>query len=327
MPTPSVTAGSVCGPGAQVPGLFFFESLVWYNKGMKNILLLFLLLFVGIFAVSLPVLAVLPSLDVMISSVNVKQGDTIVFVVKNEPQDVVGKVGAVKIRFFRSENQLDWVGIIGMPVSKRPGKYAVLISTPGKASFRTTVTVSKTKWPVTNLEVTPDLAQKGYTAKSIVNTVQNDENKQLEGVLSVIDSPNYVSKPFIYPLQSISIVGPFGDIRKSGKYEIQHMGADLKAANGTSVQAVNDGKVVFEKEGMVDYGNIMIIDHGLGVYSLYLHLSQFNAKVGDFVKQGDVIALSGATGYVTGPHLHFGIKVRGSGVDPLKFIAATQNTW
>src|SRR5207249_3699760 len=98
---------------------------------------------------------------------------------------------------------------------------------------------------VTTLVITPELAQKGYTAKKIVATVRNDENKQLNTVLSVINPASYVSRPFIYPLQMINIMGAFGDIRKSGKSSIQHMGVDLQAPVGTPVYAINDGKVVF----------------------------------------------------------------------------------
>ena len=148
----------------------------------------------------------------------------------------------------------------------------------------------------------------------------------LNHVLDVYNPVAYATKPFINPLSEIAIVGAYGEIRKSGKLKIQHLGVDLKATTGTPVLAVDDGKVVFIRSSP-DYGNTLIIDHGLGVYSLYLHLSEFKVQLGQMVKQGDTVALSGDTGYATGPHLHFSIKIRGASVDPLKFIETTQSQW
>ena len=64
----------------------------------------------------------------------------------------------------------------------------------------------------------------------------------------------------------------------------------------------------------------MVLDHGEGIFSMYYHCSEIKVKVGDVIEKGDLIALSGATGRVSGPHLHFGILVRGAQVDPLDFI-------
>ncbi len=262
--------------------------------------------------------------DVFVSSDALLQADTLLVTVKNEPQTITGKLGAVTLHFFRNETGADWVCIVGMPVNKKPGTYQLIINVETKTPFIKDITVLKRDFPVTELTITPDLIQKGYTAKKIISNIQNQENLALNKVLSAFTKKVYFTKPFISPLSEIRVVGDFGDIRATGNYKIQHLGVDLKALTGTNVYAVNDGKIVFEKN-LPDYGNTLIIDHGLGVYSLYLHLSKFNIKVGEIVKQGDIIALSGATGYATGPHLHFSIKVRGSALDPLKFVQATQS--
>jgi murein DD-endopeptidase MepM/ murein hydrolase activator NlpD len=98
----------------------------------------------------------------------------------------------------------------------------------------------------------------------------------------------------------------------------------LDAQTGTKVYAVNDGKVVLTYD-FIDYGKTIVIDHGLGIFSLYLHLDKFNSQEGQKVKQGDVIAYSGNTGYSIAPHLHFSIKLNGASVDPLNFIEITKN--
>lgn len=127
------------------------------------------------------------------------------------------------------------------------------------------------------------------------------------------------SHPFHRPLNS-TIITPFGrrrflnDIPKS-----PHGGIDLRGQTGTPVPAAAGGKVAFS--GKLYYsGNAVIIDHGLDVFSLYLHLNTIAVVVGEQVRQGQVVGTLGSTGRVTGPHLHWGIKVNGVFVDPLEFI-------
>jgi murein DD-endopeptidase MepM/ murein hydrolase activator NlpD len=103
-----------------------------------------------------------------------------------------------------------------------------------------------------------------------------------------------------------------------------HKAIDYGVPTGTAVQASGDGKVVEMGSGSGDrsYGNYVIIDHGSGYSTLYAHLSEFRVGRGDVVKQGMVIALSGATGYVTGPHLHFEVRQNGQSVNPSSWLGA-----
>ena len=115
----------------------------------------------------------------------------------------------------------------------------------------------------------------------------------------------------------------FGDFIGFGKYKLQHLGVDLKAPEKTEIYAVNDGKVVLTAN-LSNYGKTVIIDHGLGIFSMYLHLEEFKVSLGQMVGRGQTIGLSGDTGYVTGPHLHFSMRVDGTRVDPVGFITATK---
>jgi len=263
--------------------------------------------------------------EVRVSSEAVLQGGTILVVVKNEPNEISGSLGSINLHFFRDESNKDWVAITGMTVNKKPGEYKLLINVPNKPVFEKFITVFKRDFPVTRLLITPQLSQKGYTAKNIIANTAN-ENKILAKVLNVVTPISYINKPFIYPLSEIKDVGSFGSIRKSDNYTVRHLGQDLKALINTLVYSANDGKVVLVKS-LRDYGNIVIIDHGLGVYSLYLHLGYFNVKEGQMIKRGDLVGLSGNTGYSVAPHLHFSISARGASLDPLKFIQATQGEW
>ncbi len=133
------------------------------------------------------------------------------------------------------------------------------------------------------------------------------------------DPKKYWEDRFILPINS-KITSKFGTKRMfNGKLKSYHGGTDFRAKIGTPVKASNSGIVKLVKKRFYA-GNSIIIDHGKGIFSSYYHLSKFKVKVGDKVKRGQIIALSGATGRITGPHLHFGIRVYGVNVDPIQFI-------
>lgn len=130
----------------------------------------------------------------------------------------------------------------------------------------------------------------------------------------------YWNKPFIYPLVS-AITSPFGSARLfNGEVKSFHSGTDFRATIGTPISAVNDGVVVIAKERFLA-GKSVVISHGEGVFSMYYHCSEIKVKLGQKVKRGEIIALSGDTGRVTGPHLHFAMFVNGVQIDPMDFIA------
>ena len=116
------------------------------------------------------------------------------------------------------------------------------------------------------------------------------------------------------------ITSGFGKARLyNEKLKSYHGGTDFRADIGTPLMACNNGKVVLAKERFYA-GNSVVRDHGHGIYSCYFHMSRFNVKEGQNINKGDIIGLSGNSGRVTGPHLHFGIRVGGEQVDPLQFI-------
>ena len=98
-----------------------------------------------------------------------------------------------------------------------------------------------------------------------------------------------------------------------------HLGLDIAGINNTPIFAANHGKVVFTGEIGI-YGNVVILDHGYGLHSLYGHLQKIDVQEGEFVKKGDVIAASGETGLVFGDHLHFEMRVNGVPVNPIEWF-------
>lgn len=263
--------------------------------------------------------------QVYLSSDSLEQGDTL-FIRINSQSDVnknQGKLGSEEINFFKLAGSKEWWGIIGINVKTKPGKYDLMIDSAEGNTFEQEIDITERKFPITELLVTKELEEKGYTQAKIIEDITTKENLILAQVLTIFTPRAYFSSAFIYPLKKIKDIGAFGNIRKSGDSGLQHLGVDIEAGIGTPVYAINDGVVRFS-EGLNTYGKTLIIDHGFGIFSLYLHLNEFKFSAGEQVKQGDIIAFSGNTGYSIAPHLHFAVKVNGTAVDPLRFISTIE---
>jgi murein DD-endopeptidase MepM/ murein hydrolase activator NlpD len=111
----------------------------------------------------------------------------------------------------------------------------------------------------------------------------------------------------------------------NGKLDSIHKGMDFRAAKGTPVRAGNSGIVVLARPLYYE-GNCVIIDHGLGLYTISMHLSHIDVQEGQHVATGDKLGLSGATGRVTGPHLHWAVRWQGAYLDPAKVLRMNLNT-
>ncbi|MBD3767568.1 MAG: M23 family metallopeptidase [Gammaproteobacteria bacterium] len=127
--------------------------------------------------------------------------------------------------------------------------------------------------------------------------------------------------PMIWPTAG-RISGVYGSQRVlNGEPRRPHFGVDIAAPEGTAVVAPSDGQVVLVHPNMVLTGQTMMIDHGLGLMSIYVHLSDMNVSVGDYVKRGQLIGKVGKTGRATGPHLHWGMTWRDVQIDAAKLVA------
>ncbi len=130
--------------------------------------------------------------------------------------------------------------------------------------------------------------------------------------------------PSIRPLPG-RVTSPFGVQRLlNKKYERVHLGVDLAGPVGEPIKAMLAGRVVLAREAYI-HGATVIVDHGGGVMSLYCHLSAFKKAPGDFVERGETVGLCGATGRVTGPHLHWGLKIQNEDVDALTMFNLQAN--
>jgi murein DD-endopeptidase MepM/ murein hydrolase activator NlpD len=117
-----------------------------------------------------------------------------------------------------------------------------------------------------------------------------------------------------------SITSPFGSSRVfNGEVKTVHYGVDLRANEKTPLYSTNAGKVVFAKEAFFG-GNMVVIDHGMGLFSSYSHMSKIGVASGQRIGKGEKLGMAGSTGRVTGPHLHWAMKVSGLSVDPHQLL-------
>jgi len=129
-------------------------------------------------------------------------------------------------------------------------------------------------------------------------------------------------RPSLWPVDG-RLMSPFGGRTDPFSGEgAMHTGVDLEAHMGTPVRATADG-IVLHTEWFGSYGKVIAVDHGNGFESLYAHLSRFDVIPGQEIRRGDILGLSGATGRVTSPHLHYEVRMRGTPVNPYPFLKST----
>ncbi len=143
----------------------------------------------------------------------------------------------------------------------------------------------------------------------------DDEEALLKSIWDKVTPEHFWNGKFIRPIDS-EITSEFGVKRiMNNKKESLHRGTDYRGKTGTPIQSVNSGIVALTDNHFFG-GNTVVIDHGLGLYSVYLHMSKANVSKGDQINKGDIIGLVGSTGRASGPHLHLSIKLYGQSVNP-----------
>jgi len=145
------------------------------------------------------------------------------------------------------------------------------------------------------------------------------DQRAVRNVCSKIRPVIYWDQGFIWPVKS-KVLSPFGLRRYfNGEPRSPHSGIDLRAKENTPIKSPNHGVVVLVRNCYLS-GNTVVIDHGGGLYTLYAHLSKVKVRQGQMIHKGQLIGFSGATGRVTGPHLHWGVSLLGQRVDPVMLM-------
>jgi hypothetical protein len=213
-----------------------------------------------------------------------------------------------------------WRALLGVDLEQDPGGYKFTVT--GKSSdgaaiaCEAPVAVRAGKFPTERLKVAPNFVEPNpeQAAKAA------EDQKKLRAIYATVTAEKLWTGPFRIPLDGVKTGGNFGKRRVlNGKSNSPHSGVDLASPTGMPVHAAQAGRVVLAEQ-LYYAGNAVVIDHGFGIYTLYGHFSEIDAKVGDEVKVGDVIGKVGATGRVTGPHLHWGLEVDRERVNAMEIV-------
>lgn len=203
--------------------------------------------------------------------------------------------------------------LLAMPIEATKTQTLEIIT--GSTSTKKQIAVQRAKWQKQTLNVEPKYST---PPAEVMDQIKKDRTTNANMFLRYTQM-NGIKFPLTRPGVGI-ITSPFGAQRVfNGETKSTHRGVDFRGAVGVSVFAVADGVVAVAEEQYYS-GNVIYIDHGQGVYSAYAHLSAFLVKEGDIVKAGQNIGKIGATGRVTGPHLHLGFIVQGISVDFLPLL-------
>ncbi|HEY4052636.1 MAG TPA: M23 family metallopeptidase [Terriglobales bacterium] len=243
------------------------------------------------------------------------RGSPVLFQVSDaRAQAVSGQWMGHKLSFFRSENGTTWYALAGIPVETKPGSYDLSLSETLKG--RTAPEVKKIKVGDASYPRIAAHVAKKFTEPNADQLKQISADKSVkENVLATESEQRLWKGRFEAPV-SVPVSDIFGTERVfNGQVQSRHLGLDFAAPAGTPVHAINRGTVLLAQQLYFE-GGFVVIDHGQGLLSLYLHLSDFQVKPGDEVAAGEAIGLSGSSGRATGPHLHLAVRWQGVYLDP-----------
>jgi murein DD-endopeptidase MepM/ murein hydrolase activator NlpD len=221
--------------------------------------------------------------------------------------------------FFHPANEKSWYALAGVPVETGPGRYDLTIKealAKGKsAEIVAKVKIASAAYPKITIKVA-----KQFTEPDPEQLREIAADKDLKQKTFAAETPQRVwAGPFLPPV-SATISDVFGTARViNQEVKSRHLGLDYGVPEGTPVHAVNRGIVLLARPLFFE-GNCVVLDHGQGLLSLYLHLSEFNVKEGDEVDPGQLVGLSGGTGRATGPHLHLAIRWQGVYLNPATLL-------
>ena len=232
-----------------------------------------------------------------------------------EPRPAVSRDG---VPVWVSRQATQWVAAVGLPLSLQPGEQQVEVRSTDGAARTITFTVKPKRYPVQHVTLR-DQAMVEPPADVMARIER--ESAHLKVVRSQWRETAATDAAFVQPARG-RLSGRFGGSRVlNGKPRAPHAGLDVAVMTGTAVLAPADG-VILDIGDYYFCGKTMFIDHGNGLLSLFCHLSEWDARVGDSVRKGQAVARSGATGRASGPHLHWSVYLNGTSVEPELFLPA-----
>jgi len=265
--------------------------------------------------------------ELRVSAPSATQGSLLLVEVRSAKplSEVAGKWTDKEIPFWQSDAAAPkgasvWRALLGVDLEQAAGEYKLGVTEKAAAgeavSCVASIDVKTGKFATERLKVAPNFVKPDpeQLAKA------EEDRKKLREIFATVTPEKLWSGRFRVPLDGVKTGGNFGKRRMlNGQASSPHTGVDFPSPTGTPVHAAQRGRVMLA-EPLYFSGNTVVVDHGWGVYTLYGHLSETNVKVGDNVATGAVIGKVGATGRVTGPHLHWGLTVDRARVNALAIV-------
>ena len=241
-----------------------------------------------------------------------RPGDAVLIEVTGTTEAPSGQLGSVELVFLPWRER--WLALVGLSVDRKAGKLELDVTgkgPDGKERVSGELEVKKPGFRRRQLTVS-----KRFTNPSRKERQQSAaDQKAFNEAFDRDFEPWGFEQGFAWPRQD-EVSAPFGDLRLfNGKKQSQHFGADINGETGDPIFASNAGEVVMVRE-CFGSGGTVLIHHGGRLFTSYFHMSAFEVKVGQRVSRGQPLGNVGSSGRVTGPHLHFGVKLDGRWVDP-----------
>ncbi|SRR6266700_2411235 len=253
-----------------------------------------------------------------------QQGSPVQFTVELEGMAVrvSGAWLGKPVTFFRSEKPHVWMALAGADVATEPGNHNLIVvarmRTGRAAKLVEAINVNAADFGTGSVDVPED-----YVEPTAVEQKQIAADQMLKkrAFSHLIPQPMW-SGNFIKPVD-VESTPSFGESRLLNEERTSmHLGTDFPVKEGTPVRASNAGVVVLARALFYE-GNCVIVDHGARFYTIYMHLSRIDVRFGERLRKGVKVGLSGATGRVTGPHVHLGVRWEGNYVDPVQLLSLT----
>jgi hypothetical protein len=207
-----------------------------------------------------------------------------------------------------------WRALVGIDLATKPGRHEIIV-TSGDARASHPLVVQARTFPTRRLKVDPALVTPPPEARERIER----EARELAAAWESSSAEPLWSGGFVDPVPDPANSAFGTHSVYNGVPRSQHSGADFASPTGRPVKAPNAGRVVLAGSRYFT-GNTVLIDHGQGLFSLMAHLSDIDVKVGASIAAGDVIGKVGATGRVTGPHLHWTVRINGARIDPVSLL-------
>jgi len=231
---------------------------------------------------------------------------------------VTGWLGKQIIPFYRN-GEGTYAALVGIDLEAKSGTVKVVVkSTTDAGAHHETVIALRIKPKLFKKESFSVAAEFDSLSEEVLERIRREQD-DFSRVFAT-SAPQRLWEGAFVPPVSAEVSSPFGYRRViNGMPRAPHTGTDLRVPTGTEVRASNNGKVVLLGDFFFS-GRSVILDHGGGLYTMYFHLSEFRVEEGTTAGKGDVIGLSGMTGRVTGPHLHWGARLNNARIDPFELV-------